>query len=279
MPDDFDSEAVPAYLQRVALNGKVCAVVGSGRGIGRQTAHALGQAGAKVVCIDADIERARAVATEVGGHAWQLDATRTEAVDAALQQIASEFGSLDVVVDIVGASMGAPLLDIDDALILRNFELNLFQAMQVTRAAGEVMRKNGGGAVVLIGSAAGISNLPNQAIYGSAKAALHHFVRYAATELGHLGVRVNAVAPGYVRTQRMVERFSEERWEEIARNTPLQRAGDTADIAGAALFLCSGLSAFVTGQVLVADGGLLNAPRIMKESSGRQIAGAYDDPQ
>lgn len=277
MSDDFDSEEVPAYLQRMAMKGQVCAVVGGGRGIGRQTAHALSQAGAEVICIDADIGRAKVVATEVGGHAWQLDATRTEAVNATLQEIASEFGRLDTVVDIVGASMGAALLDIDDALIQRNFELNLFQAMQVTRAAGEVMARSGGGAVVLIGSAAGISNLPNQAIYGSAKAALHHFVRYAATELGHLGVRVNAVAPGYVRTQRMVERFSDERWEEIAQNTPLQRAGDTADIAGAALFLCSGLSAFVTGQVLVADGGLLNAPRIMEGSSARQIAGRTDD--
>lgn len=135
------------------------------------------------------------------------------------------------------------------------------------------MAKMGGGTIVLIGSAAGISNLPNQAIYGSAKAALHHFTRYAATELGHLGVRVNAVAPGYIRTERMVERFAPAIWDEIAQNTPLQRAGYTHDIAAAALFLTSRLSDFITGQVLVADGGLLNAPRIIRSSSARQIAG------
>lgn len=273
MSQDFDTEPVPDYLARTRLTGQVCAVVGGGRGIGRQTLHALRQAGAQVICIDTDLDRAQAVAAEVEGHAYKLDATRAEEVEAVFREIADRHGRLDAVVDIVGASMGAPVLSIEDELIRRNFELNLFQAMHVTRFAGAAMAKHGGGAIVLIGSIAGISNLPNQALYGSAKAALHHFVRYAATELGHLGVRVNAVAPGYVRTERMVDRFSPEIWEEIAQNTPLQRAGQTPDIAGAALFLTSGLSDFVTGQVLVADGGLLNAPRIMKGSSARQITG------
>lgn len=273
MTNDFNTEPVPDYLERTRLTGRVCAVVGGGRGIGRQTLHALRQAGAQVICIDSDQVRADAVASEVDGQAYQLDVTRTEEVGVMFQKIIERHGRLDVVVDIVGASMGTPLLNIEDELIARNFSLNLFQAMHVTRTAGATMGQHGGGSIVLIGSVAGITNLPNQALYGSAKAALHHFVRYAATELGHLGVRVNAVAPGYVRTERMVDRFGVEAWEEIAQNTPLQRAGETPDIAAAALFLSSGLSSFITGQVLVADGGLINAPRIMKGSSALQIQG------
>lgn len=278
MSHHSDSEAVPDYIERTRMTGRICAVVGGGRGIGRQTVHALRQAGAHVICIDADLDRAKVVASQVDGTAYALDATRADDVEAVFGEIATRHGRLDAVVDIVGASLGAPVLSIVDALIQRNFELNLFQAMHVTRAAGAVMAKTAGGSIVLVGSAAGIASLPNQALYGSAKAALHHFVRYAATELGHLGVRVNAVAPGYVRTQRMIERFGPQLWEEIAGSTPLQRAGETPDIAGAALFLVSGLAGFVTGQVLVADGGLLNAPRIMKGPSARQLAGAGSEP-
>ena len=136
------------------------------------------------------------------------------------------------------------------------------------------MANRGSGSIVLIGSSAGIASLPNQIAYGAAKAALHHFVAGAASELGHRGIRVNAIAPGYVRTERMVERFAAEQWAEVERNTPLQRAGSTADIAGLALFLMQDLSSYVTGQVLLADGGMLNPPRIMSASSARQIAGA-----
>lgn len=270
---DFDREPIPNYVARTSLAGRICAVVGGGRGIGRQTLHALRQAGAETICIDADADRAQAVAAETGGRAYQLDVTDAGQVEAVFQTIVDDCGTLDGIVDIVGASIGRPLLEVDEALITQNFELNLFQAFHVTRVAGALMAKGGGGSVVLVGSVAGMTNLPSQAIYGSAKAALHHFTRYAATELGHLGIRVNAVTPGYVRTERMVARFAPDLWAEIAENTPLQRAGETADIAGAALFLTSGLSSFITGQVLVADGGLLNAPRIMKLPSALQIAG------
>ncbi len=116
----------------------------------------------------------------------------------------------------MGASFGAGLLEADADLVKRNFDLNLHQAMSVTRHGANVMAKSGGGTIVLVGSVSGISSLPNQIIYGSAKAALHHFVRCAAAELGHLGVRINAVAPGYDQTERMIERFPAESCDEIA---------------------------------------------------------------
>lgn len=273
MAFDRDHEPIPDFIARASLSGQNCAVVGGGSGIGRQICHALCQAGGHVICIDLDIESARAVAAETRGNGYRMDATQAGEVEQIFRQIVAEHGPLNVVVDIVGASAGRPLMDVDDTLILQNFSINLFQAMHVTRIASVLMAEGGGGTIVLIGSAAGIVCLPNQAIYGAAKAALHHFVRSAATEVGHLGVRVNAVAPGYVKTERMIARFAPDMWEEIAANTPLQRAGATSDIAAVALFFASELSGFVTGQVLVADGGLLNAPRIMRHSSARQIAG------
>jgi NAD(P)-dependent dehydrogenase (short-subunit alcohol dehydrogenase family) len=273
MAEDFDHEEIPDYSARQRLDGRVIAVVGAGRGIGRQTVHALRQAGADLVCIDVDLERAQVVASEVGGKAFRLDATKASEVATVFNEIATSCGGLDGVVDIVGASRGCPLLEVDEKLIQQSFELNLFQAIHVTRTAASIMAKRRGGTIVLIGSSAGIASLPNQIIYGSAKAALHHFVRYAASELGHQGVRVNAVAPGYVRTDRMLARFDSESWDEIATNTPLQRGGATADIASTVLFLSQDLSSFMTGQVLVADGGMLNPPRIMRASSARQISG------
>ena len=271
---DFDGEAVPDYGARLRLDGTTVAVVGAGRGIGRQTCHALAQAGARVACVDVDMRFAQKVADEIGSRAFCADVRHEAAVVGVFDQIEAGFGRLDGVVDIVGASDGRPLAGFDADFLTRTFELNLFQAIHVTRVAAERMAKGGGGSVVLIGSSAGFASLPNQIAYGAAKAALHHFVGGAASELGHRGIRVNAIAPGYVRTERMVERFAAEQWDEVERNTPLQRAGTTSDIAGLALFLMQDLSSYVTGQVLLADGGMLNPPRVMSASSARQIAGA-----
>lgn len=269
-----DDEAVPDYGARLRLDGRAVAVVGAGRGIGRQTCHALSQAGARVACIDLDLRAAQEVAGEVGGQAFCADVRQEAAVAEIFDAIEASLGRLAGVVDIVGASDGRPLQEFDAGFLARTFELNLFQAIHVTRVAAGRMANTGGGSVVLVGSSAGFASLPNQLAYGSAKAALHHFVRGAASELGHQGIRVNAIAPGYVRTQRMVERFRPDQWNEVERNTPLQRAGTTADIAGLALFLMQDLSSYVTGQVLLADGGMLNPPRVMSASSARQIAGA-----
>jgi len=271
---DFDGEAVPDYGARLRLDGQVVAVIGAGRGIGRQTCHALAQAGARVACVDVDMRFAQKVADEIGSRAFCADVRHEDAVVEVFDEIETGFGRLDGVVDIVGASDGRPLGDFDADFLSRTFELNLFQAIHVTRVAAERMAKGGGGSIVLIGSSAGFASLPNQIAYGAAKAALHHFVGGAASELGHRGIRVNAIAPGYVRTERMVERFAPEQWDEVERNTPLQRAGTTSDIAGLALFLMQDLSSYVTGQVLLADGGMLNPPRVMSASSARQIAGA-----
>lgn len=268
-----DAETVPDYAGALRLDGRCHVVIGAGRGIGRQCAHALGQAGAGVVCVDSDADRAQAVAREVNGWPLCADVTRRAELERMLDEARSRGGRLDGVVNIVGLSLGASLLDATDELIDRNLDLNLKHAILTLQEAARAMAGSGGGTITLVGSIAGVSALPGQALYGAAKAGLHHFVRSAAAELGHLGVRVNAVAPGYVRTPRMLERFDAEKWDEIEGATPLQRSGTPADIAGVVLFLSCALSGFVTGQVILADGGLTAPIRAMRASSARQIAG------
>ena len=273
MQSDVDQERIPDYVARQSLEGRVAVVVGSGRGIGRQSAHALAQAGARVACIDLEPGLAEHVAAEVAGVAFSADVRSVSAVEALFEEVAATMGTPAVVVDIVGASERRRFSDLDPEFLQRVFDLNLFQAIQVTRIAARHMAKAGGGSIVVIGSSAGITSLPEQIGYGAAKAALHHFVTGAASELGHTGIRVNAIAPGYIRTQRMVERFAAEQWAELAANTPLQRTGETTDIAGIVLFLAQDLSGYLTGQVLLADGGMLCPPRMIQSASRRQIAG------
>ena len=268
-----DPDQVPDYMAMTRLDGQGHVVIGAGRGIGRQCAHALAQAGARVACIDLDGERAEAVAAETGGMALQGDVTSRAGVEALLSAAQEKLGRLDGIVNIVGVSLGSTVLDADDALIERNIELNLRHAIVTVQTGARMMASRDGGTITLVGSIAGITALPRQALYGAAKAALHHFVRCSAAELGHLGVRVNAIAPGYVRTPRMLDRFDEERWEEIEEATPLQRSGVPADIASIALFLASGWGRFMTGQVLLADGGLTGPARAMRASSAAQISG------
>lgn len=270
---DRDPDSVPDYMALARLGGQAHVVIGAGRGIGRQCAHALSQAGARVVCVDMDLARAETVAAELNGVAMSADVTKRTEVERLLDQARRGLGRIDGIVNIVGASLGSTVLDATDELIDRNLDINLRHAILTVQVGARLMAETGGGCVTLVGSIAGISALPKQALYGAAKAALHHFVRSSAAELGHLGVRVNAVAPGYVRTPRMLDRFDDNKWDEIEDATPLQRSGVPSDIASVALFLASGWGSFLTGQVILADGGLTAPIRAMRASSAAQISG------
>lgn len=270
---DRDPDSVPDYMALARLGGQGHVVIGAGRGIGRQCAHALSQAGARVACVDMDLSRAETVAAELNGIAMSADVTKRAEVERLLDQARRGLGRIDGIVNIVGASLGSTVLDATDELIDRNLDINLRHAILTVQVGARLMAETGGGCVTLVGSIAGISALPKQALYGAAKAALHHFVRSSAAELGHLGVRVNAVAPGYVRTPRMLDRFDDNKWDEIEDATPLQRSGVPSDIASVALFLASGWGSFLTGQVILADGGLTAPIRAIRASSAAQISG------
>lgn len=251
-----DSAAIPDYLSLLNLAGKGFIVLGAGDGMGRQTCHALAQAGARVLCVDRDPELAEEVAREVSGRAATADVT-TRADMVRVFQLADEhFGSsLCGVVDIVGVAQIGALAEVSDGDWDRQFDIVLRHAYLTIQLGGAALADRGGGSMVFVGSISGVASVARQAAYGTAKAALHHLVRCSAHELGPQGVRVNAVAPGFVRTPRLLNRLSESFWDKVSEVNPLRRVAIPADVASTILFLCSDLAGYVTANILTLDGG------------------------
>ena len=226
--------------------------------MGRQTCHALAQVGArKIVCVDIDEDRAKDIAEEIGiGVPWSGDVT-TRAEAARLADFADqELGNIDGIVDIVGMARWASLLDMDDENWDWSFDMNLRHAFLLSQEFGRRMVKTGGGTMVFIASASGFSGAPMHAAYGAAKAALMARIQSIAVELGPLGVRANAVAPGVILTPRMEAAFTEDQRERNIAVVPLGRMGRPDDIAGAVLYLTSDLSSFVSGRTILVDGAV-----------------------
>jgi NAD(P)-dependent dehydrogenase (short-subunit alcohol dehydrogenase family) len=238
------------------MEGRVCVVLGAGAGIGRQTAHAFAQAGARVVCVDRDTALADHVAAEINGIGVQADVTRREEMERAFALAQERAGPVSRVVDIVGLARNAALRSFDDAAWRAQFEIVLDHAFLAVQIGGQAVAAGGGGAMVFVGSMSGVGNVQGQVAYGAAKAALHHLVSGAARELAPSKVRVNAVAPGFVRTPRLVTMLGEEQWRAVDAIIPRGAAAMPDEIAGPILFLASDLASYITGQTLVVDGGL-----------------------
>lgn len=245
-----------SYPGMLRLDGKGFVVLGVGSGIGGQTCLALTQAGAKVLCVDLKAEVAAATAREVGGIAFAADVTKRSDMEAVFAKAQSEFGSgFNGVVDVVGITLPGALTSYDDDALTRQFDLVLRHAILTLQIAAPMLKANGGGSICFVGSLAGLASMPRIALYGTAKAALHNLTVFASHEFGPDGVRVNAVAPGRIRSSGTID-ANPEVWERIEAAIPLRRAGQPSDIAGAILFLASDLAKYVTGNVIAADGGI-----------------------
>ena len=252
-----DPRAVPDFLSLARLEGRAFVVLGAGQGIGRQTAHALAQAGARVACVDRDAALAEAVAGEVGGLPVVADALQREGVERAFAEAARWAGAVRGLVDIIGMPHIGPFLELDDERWRWQLDVVVGHAYLALQVGGRLIAEQGGGAIVCVGSISGLASVRGQTAYGAAKAALHHLVAGAARELAPRGVRVNAVAPGFVRTPRLEGKLDERQWAQVARIIPRGAPGVPAEIAAPILFLASDLASYITGQTLAVDGGLV----------------------
>jgi len=256
-----DDSPVPDYLGMLRMDGRGVVVIGAGQGIGRQATHALAQAGAKVCCVDLDPDLAHDIAAEVGGAAWVGNATVRADAERLFAEAPGLLAGLDAsgfggIVDIVGMAQYRSLLDMDDDLWDWHHDIVLRHAYLAVSVGGRALRDAGGGVMVFVASASGLTAAPRHAAYGAAKAGLIGLVRSAAVELGPLGIRVNAVAPGIVWTPRVSGYLGDKGKAINAANSPLDRVALPQDIAASIVFLASDLSAYVNGQVLSVDGGV-----------------------
>jgi 3-oxoacyl-[acyl-carrier protein] reductase len=235
-----------------SLEGKSALVTGASRGIGRAIALELGRAGAQVVVgYRSGVEEAEAVAKEAGGRAVQADVSDPEQA----KRLVEEAGDLDILVNNAGLTRDGLLARMSDEDWRDVIETNLSSVFYTCRAAARPMMKRRGGAIVNVSSVVGLHGNPGQTNYSASKAGIIGFTKALARELGSRDVRANVVAPGYI-TTRLTDEISEEMRALMLQNTPLGRLGEPENVAGAVRFLCSDEAAFITGEVLLVDGGL-----------------------
>jgi 3-oxoacyl-[acyl-carrier protein] reductase len=234
------------------LQGKTALVTGGSRGIGRAIALELSRAGAEVaVGYNSGAEEAEGVAKEAGGRALQADVSDPEEA----KRLVEEAGELDILVNNAGLTRDGLLARMPDADWRDVVETNLSSVFYTCRAAVRGMMKRRAGSIVNVSSIVGVHGNWGQTNYGASKAGIIGFTKSLARELGSRNVRANVVAPGYVNT-RLTNVLPEDAQQAMLSNTPLGRLGDPEDVAGAVRFLCSDEAAFITGEVLLVDGGL-----------------------
>jgi 3-oxoacyl-[acyl-carrier protein] reductase len=235
-----------------SLEGKTALVTGASRGIGRAIAQELAAAGASVVIgYRSGKDEAEALATEIGARAVQADVSSAE--DAA--RLVEEAGDLDILVNNAGLTRDGLLARMSDDDWRTVIDTNLSSVFYTCRAVTRPMMKKRGGSIINISSIVGVHGNWGQTNYAASKAGIIGFTKSLARELGSRGVRANVVAPGYVKTQ-LTDVLPEEATATMLQQTPLGRLGEPEDIAGAVRFLCSDAAAFITGEVLLVDGGL-----------------------
>ena len=247
-----------------ALEGRVALVTGGSRGIGRAICTALARRGAKVVINyasreDAARETAELV-TAAGGTAAlaPFDVASSEATTEAIKQIGKDHGGLDILVNNAGVAINGLLLRYKDEQWLRTMQVNLGGAFHCARAAASLLlRAKEHGRIVNITSVVGESGNGGQVAYASSKAGLIGLTQSLAKELASRGVTVNAVSPGFIDTDMTAEHLPEAARAKLLEQIPLSRIGIAGDVAGAVAFLAGPEAAYITGQVLRVNGGLL----------------------
>ncbi len=246
-------------LNAFSLAGQVSIVTGGGAGIGRAISELFAAAGAAIVVSDLKKETADAVADGIvasGGRAIGVacDVTSADARRALVDAAVSAFGQVNILVNNAGGGGPKPF-DMPMDTFVWAYELNVFSAFNLAQLCAPHIERAGGGAILTISSMAGENKNQRMASYASSKAAANHLTRNIAFDLGPKGIRVNAIAPGAIKTAALASVLTPEIEKAMLKHTPMGRLGEGRDIAYAALFLCSPASTWVSGQVLTVSGG------------------------
>ncbi|XYG87477.1 SDR family oxidoreductase [Heyndrickxia coagulans] len=251
-------------LELFSLKGKTAIVTGGGRGLGEQIARAFAEAGADVVLCSrkkaaCEEAAARIESLVVRALAMECDITNRTQVDEVVAETVKQFGKIDILVNNSGATWGAPAEDMPIEAWEKVISTNVTGTFHMSQAAGKVMIKQGHGKIINIASIAGLGGVDPRIMdtigYNTSKGAVITFTKDLAAKWGRYGINVNAIAPGFFPTK-MAKVIIERGKNPILEATPLGRFGNDQDLKGAAVFLASQASDYVTGDVLLVDGGM-----------------------
>ena len=243
---------------KIDLSGKNAIVTGSTRGIGRAVAQALADAGARVAVVGRDKSKASEIAGQVGNGAlgFACDVADTAQVSQLIADVEKEFGGIDILVNNAGITRDNLVMRLKDEDWDAVLNANLRGAFAAIRAASRGMMKKRSGRIINMASVVGLNGNKGQANYSASKAGLIALTKSVAKELGSRGILVNAIAPGFIETE-MTDAMTPEARAALNGLIPLERLGKPEDIASAVVFLASDFAGYITGQVLVVDGGMV----------------------
>jgi len=242
----------------IDLTGKNAIVTGSTRGIGKEVARALAESGARVAIVGRDLAKAQSVATDLGHNAmgFACDVSNTGEVTKLIADVEKEFGGIDILVNNAGLTRDNLVMRLKDEDWDDVMNANLRGAFAAIRAVSRGMMKKRSGRIINMASVVGINGNKGQANYAASKAGLIALTKSVAKELGSRNILVNAIAPGFIATE-MTDAMTPEAKSALTGLIPLERLGRTEDIASAVVFLASDHASYITGQVLVVDGGMV----------------------
>lgn len=244
------------------LEGKTAIITGASRGIGKGIARVFAEQGAHIAFTYSSSAEAAAelekelVALGVKAKGYQSNAASFDDAQKLAGQVIEEFGSIDVLINNAGITKDNLLMRISEEDFDKVIEVNLKSVFNMTKAVQRTMLKQRSGSIINMSSVVGVKGNAGQTNYAASKAGIIGFTKSVALELGSRNIRCNAIAPGFIETE-MTAKLDEKTVQGWREGIPLKRGGSPEDVANACLFLASGLSAYITGQVLNVDGGML----------------------